>query len=248
MRPMLASSLRLLVLLPIAVTKVAASAELLDIADIQQEARAPELPAGEQSNAPPILSPFLPGIDINVPQAVLPVDGHRDEESYRRKDYALPNANAAAEAAANSSASSVATATPARTAPATTPAPTTPPYIYKPLLEKRQGGTNCPNSYSACAALGAPGLCCRRNTNCALDQAGHVACCPVNAACTGTIRGSSVAGGYSVSTTTLGTAASSIVRVTTTDSMGGFVAVGTTFVATPNAAGRVAVPWLLGWL
>ncbi|KAK7536254.1 uncharacterized protein J3D65DRAFT_627931 [Phyllosticta citribraziliensis] len=245
MRPSLASSLRLLVLLSISVTKVAASAELLDYADIQQEARAPQLPAGEQSNAPIILSPFLPGIDINVPQAVLPIDNHQDEESYRRNDYSLPNANAtAAVAVANNSASA---ATPARTAPATTPAPTTVPYIYKPVLEKRQGGTTCPTSYSACAALGAPGLCCRRNTNCALDQAGHVACCPVNAACTGTIRGSSVAGGYSVSTTTLGTAASSIVRVTTTDSTGGFVAVGTTFVATPNAAGRVAVPWLLGW-
>lgn len=243
MRPLLASSLRLLVLLSISVTKVAASAELLDYADTQQQ---PQLPAGEQSNAPMILSPFLPGIDINVPQAVLPIDDHQNKESYGRHDYALPNANAtaAAAAAANNSASA---ATPARTAPATTPAPTTVPYIYKPVLEKRQGGTTCPASYSACAALGAPGLCCRRNTNCAVDQAGHVACCPVNAACTGTIRGSSVAGGYSVSTTTLGTAASSIVRVTATDSTGGFVAVGTTFVATPNAAGRVAVPWLLGW-
>ncbi|KAK8166608.1 hypothetical protein IWX90DRAFT_414988 [Phyllosticta citrichinensis] len=244
MRLSLASSLRLLVLLSISVTKVAGSAEPLDYADIQQEARTPQYPAREQSNAPITLSPFLPGIDINVPQAVLPIDDHQDEESYRRNDYALPNANATAAAAANNSAS---TATPARTAPATTPAPTTVPYIHKPVLEKRQGGPTCPTSYSACAALGAPGLCCRRNTNCALDQAGHVACCPVNAACTGTIRGSSVAGGYSVSTTTLGTAASSIVRVTTTDSTGGFVAVGTTFVATPNAAGRVAVPWLLGW-
>ncbi|KAK8215960.1 hypothetical protein IWZ01DRAFT_538924 [Phyllosticta capitalensis] len=235
MRPLLAISPLRLVLLSLAVTRIAAaaSAERLN-ADVNPEAAGS--PDSEQLDAPIILSPFLPGIAINMPerQAVLPAD-----EGYRRKDYALPN---------NVNGSNASAATPLPSAPATTPAPTDAPRIYTPGLLQKRAGTTCPTSYSACAALGAPGLCCRRNTNCALDQAGHVACCPVNAACTGTIRGSTVAGGYSVSTTTLGVSAtSSLVQVTTTDSTGGFVAVGTTFVATPNAAGRVAVPWLLGW-
>ncbi|KAF2189488.1 hypothetical protein K469DRAFT_736827 [Zopfia rhizophila CBS 207.26] len=54
-------------------------------------------------------------------------------------------------------------------------------------LVKRQSG--CANGYSSCANLGAPGLCCRSNSVCSADAVGHVACCPLGAACTGTIDG-----------------------------------------------------------
>jgi hypothetical protein len=56
------------------------------------------------------------------------------------------------------------------------------------LLHKRQ---NCPAGYNNCGSLGgdADAACCPTNSNCALDEAGHVACCPFNAVCTGTIDG-----------------------------------------------------------
>ncbi|KER00298.1 hypothetical protein AUEXF2481DRAFT_24639 [Aureobasidium subglaciale EXF-2481] len=47
--------------------------------------------------------------------------------------------------------------------------------------------TSCPTGYKNCANLGAPGLCCANSAVCAPDQAGHVACCPSGAACTGAI-------------------------------------------------------------
>ncbi|KAF2088971.1 hypothetical protein K490DRAFT_64187 [Saccharata proteae CBS 121410] len=119
---------------------------------------------------------------------------------------------------------------------------TPPPTPTGPNLHKRTG-TTCPTSYSACSALGAPGLCCKRNTNCAVDQAGHVACCPKNAACTGTIGGASVtaSASYGESTSTyLGGG------TTTTDTDGAsttqpFIVVASTVVATPNAAGGRAM-------
>ena len=45
----------------------------------------------------------------------------------------------------------------------------------------------CPDDFNPCVALGAPGLCCEENQNCALDNAGRVACCPEGAVCTGII-------------------------------------------------------------
>jgi hypothetical protein len=54
----------------------------------------------------------------------------------------------------------------------------------RPLIVKRQ---SCPYSYNSCSAFGYSNACCPVNTNCALDDAGHIACCPFNAACTGTV-------------------------------------------------------------
>ena len=71
------------------------------------------------------------------------------------------------------------------------------------LLHKRQ---NCPTGYDSCSGLGSGGdaACCYTNLNCDFDDAGHVACCPSNAVCTGTIDGTIA---YSVTTTTGVTAA-----------------------------------------
>ncbi|KIX04907.1 uncharacterized protein Z518_05778 [Rhinocladiella mackenziei CBS 650.93] len=55
------------------------------------------------------------------------------------------------------------------------------------ILVKRQ---NCDSGYNPCSNVGADTVCCPSDTNCALDEAGHVACCPFNAVCTGTIDGS----------------------------------------------------------
>jgi len=54
---------------------------------------------------------------------------------------------------------------------------------------KRQNSNACPSSFNSCANIGAPGLCCSPNAVCSPDQAGHVACCPSGAACTGQISG-----------------------------------------------------------
>ncbi|MCJ1367380.1 hypothetical protein MMC16_006513 [Acarospora aff. strigata] len=53
-------------------------------------------------------------------------------------------------------------------------------------LGKRQN--NCPVGANSCSNLGDAGACCTSNTNCQLDQAGRVACCPIGALCTGTIN------------------------------------------------------------
>lgn len=65
-------------------------------------------------------------------------------------------------------------------------------------LRKRQS-SSCPSSYINCNGIGAPGLCCAGNSVCSADYAGHVACCPTRAACTGTIGG---AGATATATTT----------------------------------------------
>lgn len=57
-------------------------------------------------------------------------------------------------------------------------------------LLRRQSG--CASGLISCANLGGLGVCCKSNAMCALDQAGHVACCPVGSACTGTINAGSV--------------------------------------------------------
>lgn len=51
----------------------------------------------------------------------------------------------------------------------------------------RRGSNACAAGYRSCAGLGAAGLCCSANAVCAIDQAGHVACCPQGAVCTGAI-------------------------------------------------------------
>ncbi|MCJ1470243.1 hypothetical protein MMC07_008888 [Pseudocyphellaria aurata] len=46
---------------------------------------------------------------------------------------------------------------------------------------------NCASSGNSCSSLGAPALCCPSQSVCTLDPLNNVACCPQNAACTGTI-------------------------------------------------------------
>ncbi|KAI9722228.1 MAG: hypothetical protein M1812_001700 [Candelaria pacifica] len=65
-------------------------------------------------------------------------------------------------------------------------------------LDRRQGG--CAAGYSSCYALGAPGSCCSPRSTCQTDQAGHVACCPVGQACTGTVNVASASMSASVPT------------------------------------------------
>jgi hypothetical protein len=81
--------------------------------------------------------------------------------------------------------------------------------IHRELRFKRAeiNPTSCPTGYKNCANIGAPGLCCANSAVCSPDQAGHVACCPSGAACTGSISsiitgGVVAAGGSAVSTTT----------------------------------------------
>ena len=105
----------------------------------------------------------------------------------------------------------------------------------RPLpLYRRQSNNECPTSYSNCYGQGAPSLCCQPSAVCSADMAGHVACCPVGAACTGTIvpantatqTSTSTYGGYSSTTVTsnglssYSTASTSSPAVTTS---GGFI-------------------------
>lgn len=57
-------------------------------------------------------------------------------------------------------------------------------------LFRRDG--NC-GSGTSCAAMGDRASCCMSKARCAVDEAGHVGCCPENAQCTGAIGGSAVA-------------------------------------------------------
>ena len=122
-------------------------------------------------------------------------------------------------------------------------------------LFRRQNEDTCPSSYNNCANIGAPGLCCAPSARCSADAAGHVACCPRGAACTGTIG--AIQTGTSTSTGTgTGSAASTAsetgdsgLLVTASTSQGavstgsnGFVMDGTQTVATPGAGFRGAQP------
>lgn len=51
----------------------------------------------------------------------------------------------------------------------------------------RRQGSNCAEGYSVCNNIARPDLCCRTNQLCTADRAGNAACCPIGAACTGTI-------------------------------------------------------------
>jgi hypothetical protein len=63
------------------------------------------------------------------------------------------------------------------------------PLDYADLSFKLLRRQACPGGYSNCGALGNSGACCPTNQVCARDAAGNVACCPLRAACTGTIGG-----------------------------------------------------------
>jgi hypothetical protein len=117
-------------------------------------------------------------------------------------------------------------------------------------LFRRQDDDTCPSSYNNCANIGAPGLCCSPSARCSADAAGHVACCPQGAACTGTIgaivtktssgsaTGSATGTGNSGLLVTASTASSAL----STGTGSGFVLDGTQTVATPGAGFRGAQP------
>jgi hypothetical protein len=119
-------------------------------------------------------------------------------------------------------------------------------------LFRRQDSDTCPSGYNNCSNIGAPGLCCSPSARCSADAAGHVACCPRGAACTGTIGSIATttgSGSGTSSVTSSGTASSGLlVPASTTQSAtatgltttGGFVLDGTETVATPGAGMRGA--------
>lgn len=55
------------------------------------------------------------------------------------------------------------------------------------LLKRQTEPNECASGYKACVNLNQPGLCCPSDNVCSIDSAGHPACCPQGAACTGTI-------------------------------------------------------------
>ncbi|CAD0094859.1 unnamed protein product [Aureobasidium vineae] len=119
------------------------------------------------------------------------------------------------------------------------------------LVKRALDPTSCPTGYKNCANIGAPGLCCTNSAICAPDQAGHVACCPSGAVCTGAISSIITAGviasGGSVASTTAAasqplTASASSSRATATSGGGLIVAsglstTGTSPVTTTGASG-----------
>ncbi|CAI6248553.1 unnamed protein product [Periconia digitata] len=72
------------------------------------------------------------------------------------------------------------------------------------LLRRQE--SNCASGYSVCTSINRPDICCRTNQVCSADRAGNAACCPIGAACTGTIG---VIVGPSTSISVSGTTASS---------------------------------------
>ncbi|KAG9682459.1 hypothetical protein KCU95_g14262, partial [Aureobasidium melanogenum] len=102
---------------------------------------------------------------------------------------------------------------------------------FHELPKRALNPTSCPTGYKNCANLGAPGLCCANSAICAPDQAGHVACCPSGAVCTGAISSIITAGviasGGSVASTTAAASqpltASASSSQTTSTSGGGLI-------------------------
>jgi hypothetical protein len=117
-------------------------------------------------------------------------------------------------------------------------------------LFRRQNDDTCPSSYNNCANIGAPGLCCSPSARCSADAAGHVACCPQGAACTGTIgaivtktsTGSTTGSATGTGNSGLLVTASTASSVLSTGTGSGFVLDGTQTVATPGAGFRGAQP------
>ncbi|KAL1586915.1 hypothetical protein WHR41_04216 [Cladosporium halotolerans] len=124
---------------------------------------------------------------------------------------------------------------------------------------RRQDSDTCPSGYNSCGNIGAPDLCCSPSARCSADMAGHVACCPQGAACTGTIGGAATAGstgsdGGFAAATSSGASSGLLVSASTTgtaatgsgddnlQTSGGFVLDGGQTVATPGAGARGAQP------
>ncbi|KAM0723038.1 hypothetical protein Q7P37_001237 [Cladosporium fusiforme] len=131
-------------------------------------------------------------------------------------------------------------------------------------LFRRQDSDTCPSGYNNCENIGAPGLCCSPSARCSADAAGHVACCRLGAACTGSIAGAATAGstdsdgGFAEATSSGGGDSGLLVTASTTQgpqatgdgddnlvTSGGFVMDGTQTVATPGVGARGVQPPLL---
>lgn len=79
------------------------------------------------------------------------------------------------------------------------------------VLDLFRRDDNCGSGVS-CAAMGDKASCCKSKTRCAVDMAGHVACCPDNAQCTGSIgAGAAIATATSIDTSPTDSAASAII-------------------------------------
>ena len=68
-----------------------------------------------------------------------------------------------------------------------------PPPAHAALRKRATGNDGCMAGYGNCAYAGSPGLCCPDSAVCAVDPVGHAACCPLGAACTGTVAGGAFA-------------------------------------------------------
>jgi len=114
-------------------------------------------------------------------------------------------------------------------------------------------GGACGNSWHACSALGAPGLCCPANAVCSADYNGRAACCPSGSVCTGVAGSSGIQNGGVVATTTVqgastNTAVVGVIpttanagQVTATAGSGFVVAAGTTVALLGSAARPTAL-------
>ena len=94
------------------------------------------------------------------------------------------------------------------------------------LFRRQQG--SCPSGYNACTNQNAAELCCKTDTICSTDEVANVACCPTNAACTGTINPGTQTGSVG-STTSSESSSDFLVPVSTTS--------GETAQATAQATG-----------
>lgn len=106
-------------------------------------------------------------------------------------------------------------------------------------LVKRQ---TCPSGFSNCAAQGNGGACCSSGTTCTTDGGGRVACCPTNAACTGTINAGTGSGSL-VTLTQGGTTSSSslfLVPATASGSTSGSITASPT--ASSSTSGGLVFP------
>lgn len=83
-------------------------------------------------------------------------------------------------------------------------------------LFRRDG--NCGSGVS-CATMGDTASCCGPESRCAVDMAGHVACCPENAECTGTIA----AGAVIASATQIGSSRTNSAATATITGSGGSI-------------------------
>lgn len=97
-------------------------------------------------------------------------------------------------------------------------------FLPRDAVAKLQKRQDCPINYNNCDGLDS-GACCPSGTKCTTDSNHHVACCPVNAACTGTIGAGA------------GTSATGSLTTTT----GGIIIGGTTTTPSSTTTGGTAI-------